>query len=62
MKKLLEVDRRSPGPKPLATVGAAANEEFTAAVRPSTGWDPYEVWRTRIKPALSRLSSGVVPG
>jgi len=34
----------------------AANEEFTAMVkaldrlaRPQSGWDPYEVWRTRVK-------------
>ena len=34
----------------------AANEEFTARVpgldwlaRPQSGWDPYEVWRTRVK-------------
>ncbi len=29
---------------------AAANEDFTAA-QPSVsrGWDPFEVWRTRIK-------------
>ena len=34
----------------------AANEEFTAmangmdgVARPQSGWDPYEVWRTRVK-------------
>lgn len=34
----------------------AANEEFTTAVdglerleSPRWGWDPYEVWRTRVK-------------
>jgi hypothetical protein len=34
----------------------AANEEFTGTVngldrveRPRSGWDPYEVWRTRVK-------------
>jgi hypothetical protein len=34
----------------------AAKEEFTAMVngldrlaRPQSGWDPYEVWRTRVK-------------
>ena len=33
-----------------------ANEPFTARVngldrlaRPQSGWDPYEVWRTRVK-------------
>jgi hypothetical protein len=30
---------------------AAANEEFTAPTRPAAGWDPYEVWCTRIKEA-----------
>jgi hypothetical protein len=35
---------------------AAANEEFTGMVSgadrlasPRRGWDPYEVWRTRVK-------------
>jgi hypothetical protein len=34
----------------------AAKEEFTGMVngldrpaRPKSGWDPYEVWRTRVK-------------
>jgi hypothetical protein len=41
----------------------AANEEFTAmangldrVARPQSGWDPYEVWRTRVK-----VSSSVMP-
>jgi hypothetical protein len=45
---LAAVYRRSP----------AANEEFTAMgnaldtlARPESGWDPYEVWRTRVKAA-----------
>jgi hypothetical protein len=36
----------------------AAKEEFTGMVnggdrlaRPQSGWDPYEVWRTRVKAA-----------
>ena len=40
----------------------AAKEEFTGMVngldrlaRPQSGWDPYEVWRTRVK-----ISSGVM--
>jgi len=40
---------------------SAAEEEFTGMVnrldrlaRPQSGWDPYEVWRTRVK-----VSSGV---
>jgi len=34
---------------------SAANEEFTGAVNPrdalgrERGWDPYEVWRTRVR-------------
>jgi len=38
----------------------AANEEFTAmahgldgAARVHLGWDPYEVWRTRVKESSS---------
>jgi hypothetical protein len=50
--------------KPRGAEGVAAvyrmsptvNEEFTGMVngldrlaRPQSGWDPYEVWRTRVK-------------
>jgi hypothetical protein len=38
----------------------AANEEFTAmanaldrVARAQSGWDPYEVWRTRVKGSSS---------
>jgi hypothetical protein len=48
MKTSLEVDSLLASPQPLS---AAANEEFVAAARASTGWDPYEVWRTRVKAA-----------
>jgi hypothetical protein len=41
-------------------ISAAANEEFTAdadgvdaAERPHSGWNPYEVWRTRVKESSS---------
>jgi hypothetical protein len=44
-------------------VAPAANEEFTGTEsglyrpeRPRSGWDPYEVWRTRVK-ASSRVMS-----
>jgi hypothetical protein len=37
-------------------VNAAANEEFNGVVsaaresaRPQSGWDPYEVWLTRVR-------------
>ncbi len=48
MKTSLEVESLLANPQPLS---AAANEEFAAATQPSTGWDPYEVWRTRVKAA-----------
>jgi hypothetical protein len=49
---------------------SAANEEFAAttivtemSVRPRTsGWDPYEVWRTRVKPAQVDSSSDIAVG
>ncbi len=25
-------------------------------VQPASGWDPFEVWRTRVRPALKRES------
>jgi hypothetical protein len=41
---------------------AAANDDFTGTVSggdrmltPRRGWDPYEVWRTRVK-ASSRMN------
>lgn len=44
------------GPAADERMPAAANEEFTAmangldgAARARSGWDPYEVWRTRVK-------------
>jgi hypothetical protein len=60
-----EVEGLFVGPEP-PTV--AANEEFTGpwALRAgptnqpwvATGWDPYEVWRTRIKAAQDELETG----
>ena len=39
---------------------SAGNEEFTATAdgvhgleRPQSGWNPYEVWRTRVKQSSS---------
>jgi len=48
-------------------ISSAANEEFAAAAdamggleeRPQPGWNPYEVWRTRVKE--SSESSSVTP-
>jgi hypothetical protein len=47
----------SPGAAPLASEsGSPASEGFTGMAhglerlaRPQSGWDPYEVWRTRVK-------------
>ena len=42
-------------PVELLAVTAAANEEFTGivtrpdAARREAGWDPYEVWRARVR-------------
>jgi len=42
----------------------AANEPFTGMVnglyrlaRPQSSWDPYEVWRTRVKGSSSAMQS-----
>jgi hypothetical protein len=49
MKTSLEVDSLLAPPQPLS---AAANEEFVGtSAQHSTGWDPFEVWRTRVKAA-----------
>jgi hypothetical protein len=39
----------------------AANEEFMPAriVAASTGWDPYEIWRTRIKAVYDVRAAGL---
>ncbi len=41
-------------PQPLVAV----NDEFAQQPRPSstTGWDPFEVWRTRVKAAEAQES------
>ncbi len=60
MKTSVEVDSLLADSQP---VPAAANEEFAVRSQPSTGWDPYEVWRTRIKAAqedLKNLKPGVL--
>ncbi len=44
----LEVESLLPSPQPLS---AAANEEFVANAQRTTGWDPYEVWLTRVRKA-----------
>jgi hypothetical protein len=54
MKTSLEVESLLADPPPLS---AAANDEFVSTVQPASGWDPYEVWRTRIKAAQENLNS-----
>jgi hypothetical protein len=50
MKTSLDVEGLVAPPQPMS---AAANEEFVATpAQRSTGWDPFEVWRTRVKVAL----------
>jgi hypothetical protein len=46
----------------VSRMSPAAKEEFTAMVNggdrlanPHSGWDPYEVWRTRVKGASTVL-------
>jgi hypothetical protein len=49
MQTSLEVEGLLPDPQSLE---AAANEEFAGRATSATGgWDPYEVWRTRVKAA-----------
>ena len=52
------------GPAAAAGISSAADEEFPAAAdgvdsleeHPQPGWNPYEVWRTRVKES-TELSS-----
>jgi hypothetical protein len=48
MQTPLEVEGLLASPQPLE---AAANEEFAGRTGTTGGWDPYEVWRTRVKAA-----------
>jgi hypothetical protein len=57
MNTSLEVESLLADPPPLS---AAANDEFVSAVQPTSGWDPYEVWRTRVKVAQDTLQTGTV--
>jgi hypothetical protein len=54
MQTSLEVEGRMTPPQPLA----AANEEFARQPQqpssPAAGWDPFEVWRTRVKAAQEK--------
>ena len=57
MKTSLEVESLLADPRPLS---AAANDEFVNALQPTSGWDPYEVWLTRVKLAQDTLETGTV--
>jgi hypothetical protein len=57
MKTSLEVESLLVNPRPLST---AANDEFVLPVKPVSGWDPFEVWRTRVKAAPDDSKSGAV--
>jgi hypothetical protein len=57
MQTPLEVEGLLTSPQPLAL---AANEEFASRPQPSFGWDPFEVWRTRVKAAQKPVESGAV--
>jgi len=46
MQTSLDVDGLLANPQALTP---AANEEFSAATKKATGWDPFEVWRTRVR-------------
>ena len=46
MQTSLEVDGLLAAPQSLSP---AANEEFSAASKVVPGWDPFEVWRTRVR-------------
>jgi hypothetical protein len=46
MNTPLEVESLLAPPPPLS---AAANDEFVSAVQSTSGWDPFEVWRTRVR-------------
>jgi hypothetical protein len=57
MQTPLEVEGLLVEPQPLAL---AANEEFAGRSQPPSGWDPFEVWRTRVRAAQAPGESGAV--
>jgi hypothetical protein len=57
MQTPLEVEGLLVDPQPLPL---AANEEFAGRSQPSSGWDPFEVWRTRVRAAQAPVESGAV--
>ena len=57
MKTSWEVESLLVSPRPLS---AAANDEFDLSAKPASGWDPFEVWRTRVKAAQDDSKNGAV--
>jgi hypothetical protein len=55
MQTSLEVEGLLTTPQPLT----AANEEFARQAQSAApaGWDPFEVWRTRVKAAAAQDST-----
>lgn len=51
MNTPLEVESLLANPRPLS---AAANDEFVSTIQPASGWDPFEVWRTRVKTKVAQ--------
>ena len=59
MQTSVEVDGLLAAPQSLTQ---AANEEFSAASKSAPGWDPFEVWRTRVREnVLPEAVSSVTP-
>ena len=56
MKTSLEVESLLASPRPLP----AANDEFDLPVKPVSGWDPFEVWRTRVRATPDDAKNGAV--
>ncbi len=57
MKTLSEAESLLVNPQPFPN---AANEEFTARAQSSSGWDPFEVWRTRVRVELDPTKAGAL--
>jgi hypothetical protein len=57
MQTSLEVEGLLVDPQPLPL---AANEEFAGRAQQSSGWDPFEVWRTRVRATQVPVESGAV--
>jgi len=59
MQTSLEVDGLLAAPQSLTE---AANDEFSAVAKSAAGWDPFEVWRTRVREnVVAESASSVGP-